>query len=119
LAPIIIDILTEVAEAGLDAVEAACAEALAAGLFGRDVVLDILARRRDADPPPAVATPTALALAIVGELGAPQFPENALNRMLGTQPRGNHLVPRVGLRPPEDRLRRRACRRARAGPSAR
>ena len=59
-----VDILTEVAEAGLDAVEAACAEALAAGLFGRDVVLNILARQRDADPPPAVATPTALALAI-------------------------------------------------------
>jgi len=59
-----VDILTEVAEAGLDAVEAACAEALAAGLFGRDVVLNILARQRDADPPPAVATPTVLALAI-------------------------------------------------------
>ena len=59
-----VDILTAVAEAGLDAVEAACAEALAAGLFGRDVVLNILARQRDADPPPAVATPTALALAI-------------------------------------------------------
>jgi hypothetical protein len=42
-----VDILTEVAEAGLDAVEAACAEALAAGLFGRDVVLNILARQRD------------------------------------------------------------------------
>jgi hypothetical protein len=59
-----VDILTEVAEAGLDAVEAACAEALAAGLFGREVVLNILARRRDVDPPAAVATPTALALAI-------------------------------------------------------
>jgi DNA-directed RNA polymerase subunit K/omega len=59
-----VDILTEVAEAGLDAVEAACAEALAARLFGRDVVLNILARQRDADPPPTVATPTALALAI-------------------------------------------------------
>ena len=33
-------------------------------LFGRDVVLNILARQRDTDPPPAVATPTALALAI-------------------------------------------------------
>ena len=59
-----VDILTEVAEAGLDAVEAACAEALAAGLFGRDVVLNILARQRDVDPPQPVATPTALALTI-------------------------------------------------------
>jgi hypothetical protein len=53
-----------VAEAGLDAVEAACAEALSAKLFGRDVVLNILARQRDADPPRPVATPAALTLAI-------------------------------------------------------
>ena len=59
-----VDILTEVAEAGLDAVEAACAEALAAGLFCRDVVLNILARRRDAAPPRPIATPAALTLAI-------------------------------------------------------
>jgi len=59
-----VDILTAVAEAGLDAVEAACAEALAAQLFGRDVVLNILARQRDPDPPRPVATPTALSLAI-------------------------------------------------------
>jgi len=59
-----VDILTTVAEAGLDAVEAACAEALSAMLFGRDVVLNILARQRDAALPLPVATPTALALAI-------------------------------------------------------
>ena len=59
-----VDILTAVTEAGLDAVEAACAEALSARLFGRDVVLNILARQRDVDPPRPVATPTALALAI-------------------------------------------------------
>ncbi len=29
---------------------------------------------------------------MIGELGQQQFPENALNRMLGAQPRGNHLV---------------------------
>ena len=44
-----VDILTAVAEAGLEAVEAACAEALSAKLCGRDVVLNILARQRDAD----------------------------------------------------------------------
>ena len=59
-----VDILTAVAEAGLDAVEAACGEALSARLSGRDVVLNILARQRDTDPPRPVATPTALALAI-------------------------------------------------------
>ncbi len=52
-----VDILTAVAEAGLDAVEAACAEALSAKLCGRDVVLNILARQRDAAPPRPVATP--------------------------------------------------------------
>jgi hypothetical protein len=59
-----VDILTAVAEAGLDAVEAACAEALSARLCGCDVVLNVLARQREADPPPPVATPTALALTI-------------------------------------------------------
>ena len=52
------------AEAGLDAVEAACAEVLSAKLCGRDVVLNILARQRDAAPPRPVATPAALTLAI-------------------------------------------------------
>jgi transposase len=59
-----VDILTAAAEAGLDAVEAACAEALSAQLFGRDVVLNILARHRDAAPLRLVATPTALVLSI-------------------------------------------------------
>ena len=59
-----VDILTAVAEAGLDAVEAACAEALSAKLVGRDVVLNILARQRDAVPLRPVATPAALTLAI-------------------------------------------------------
>ena len=59
-----VDILTAVAEGGLDAVEAACAEALSAKLFSRDVVLNILARQRDAAPAQPVATPAALTLAI-------------------------------------------------------
>jgi transposase len=59
-----VDILTAVAEAGLDAVEAACVEALTAKLCGRDVVLNILARQRDAAPSRPVATPAALTLAI-------------------------------------------------------
>ena len=59
-----VDILTAAAEAGLDAIEAACAEALSAKLCGRDVVLNILARQHDTEPAKPVATPTALALAI-------------------------------------------------------
>jgi hypothetical protein len=59
-----VDILTAVAEAGIEAVEAACAEALSAKLFGRDVVLNTLARQRDTAQPRPVATPAALELAI-------------------------------------------------------
>ena len=55
-----VDILTAVTEAGLDAVETACAEALLVKLCGRDVLLNILARQRDAAPPRPVATPAAL-----------------------------------------------------------
>jgi transposase len=57
-----VEILNAVLSDGLEAVEAACAEALAAGVASSDVVLNILARR--AAPPPAasVLTPHALAL---------------------------------------------------------
>ncbi|MEI8394435.1 MAG: IS21 family transposase [Rhodospirillaceae bacterium] len=47
------DILAAVLTDGLDAVEAACAEALANGPCSKDVVLTILARRRTPPPPPA------------------------------------------------------------------
>ncbi len=57
-----VDILNAVLSDGLEAVEAACAEALTAGIASSDVVLNVLARR--ATPPPAanVLTPRALAL---------------------------------------------------------
>lgn len=47
---------------GLPAVEAACAEALAAGLCSSDVVLNALYRQRQAVPPPLVPVPDALRL---------------------------------------------------------
>src|SRR3712207_99651 len=47
-----VDILTAVLSDGLTAVEAACAEALREGVHSADVVLNILARRRD---PPVLA----------------------------------------------------------------
>lgn len=50
--------------AGLDAVEAACREALTNGTHSRDVILNILARRHDVTPAPSVAVPTALTLSI-------------------------------------------------------
>ena len=52
-----VGILGAVLADGLDAVEAACAEALGAGLFSRDVVLNVLARRREPVPPTAAGLP--------------------------------------------------------------
>ena len=57
-----VDILTAVLTDGLPAVEAACAEAIAHGVHSADVVLNILARQRDPDPPATILTPAALTL---------------------------------------------------------
>ena len=57
-----VDILVAVLTDGLPAVEAACAEALAHGVHSADVVLNILARRRDPGPPITLLTPAALTL---------------------------------------------------------
>jgi hypothetical protein len=57
-----VKILAAVLSDGLAAVEAACAEALAGGVHSADVVLNILARRRDPAPAPMIATPEALRL---------------------------------------------------------
>jgi transposase len=57
-----VDILTAVLTDGLQAVEAACAEAIAQNVHSADVVLNILARHRDPDPPATILTPTALTL---------------------------------------------------------
>ena len=57
-----VDILTAVLTDGLPAVEAACAEAIGHGVHSADVVLNILARRRDPGPPVTILTPAALML---------------------------------------------------------
>ena len=57
-----VEILSAALSDGLPAVEAACAEALENGVHSADVVLNILARRRDTGPPPVIATPEALRL---------------------------------------------------------
>ena len=57
-----VDILTAVLTDGLPAVEAACAEALSQGVHSADVVLNILARRRDPGPAATILTPAALTL---------------------------------------------------------
>ena len=57
-----VDILGAILSDGLDAVEAACAEALSEGVHASSVVLNILARRREPSPPLTIATPEALRL---------------------------------------------------------
>lgn len=59
-----VGILAAILTDGLDAVEAACREALASGTHSRDVILNILARRHDVTPTPPVAVPAALTLTI-------------------------------------------------------
>ena len=57
-----VDILTAVLSDGLPAVEAACAEALDEGVHSADVILNILARRRQPPAPVPMTTPEALQL---------------------------------------------------------
>jgi hypothetical protein len=55
-------IRTAVLTDGLAGVEAACSEALSHGVHSADVILNILARRRDPGPPITILTPAALRL---------------------------------------------------------
>ena len=57
-----VEILGAVLTDGLDAVEAACAEALSHNVHSAGVVLNILARHREPPPPLTIATPDALRL---------------------------------------------------------
>jgi transposase len=57
-------ILSAVPEAGLEAVEGACAAALAAGLHSADAVLNLLARGREPAPPAPALTPASLTLGL-------------------------------------------------------
>jgi transposase len=59
-----VKVLGRVLDHGLDAVEAACAEALAAGIANGDVILTVLARQRQPPPVPSITTPHALQLKI-------------------------------------------------------
>ena len=57
-----VGILTAITSDGVDAVEAACAEALAGGPVSCDVVLNILTRHRQPPAPLNIVTPDALRL---------------------------------------------------------
>jgi transposase len=57
-----VEILAAVLADGLEAVEAACSEALAGGTCSADVVLNILSRRRQPSAPAPIPTPASLRL---------------------------------------------------------
>ena len=57
-----VGILTAIVSDGVEAVEAACAEALTGGAISCDVVLNILTRQRQPPPPRNIATPDGLRL---------------------------------------------------------
>jgi transposase len=59
-----VKVLGGVLDHGLDAVEAACREALEAGVANGDVILTVLARQRQPPPVPSITTPHALQLKI-------------------------------------------------------
>jgi transposase len=59
-----VKVLAAVLDHGLAAVEAACAEALEAGIASGDVILTVLARRRQPPMPPSITTPAALRLVV-------------------------------------------------------
>jgi hypothetical protein len=59
-----VKVLGAVLDHGVAAVEAACAEALEAGIASGDVILTVLARRLQPAPPPSITTPDALRLKI-------------------------------------------------------
>ena len=60
----VVDILGAVLTDGMDAVEAACAEALSHNVHSAGVVLNILARHREPPPPLTITTPDALKLGL-------------------------------------------------------
>ena len=55
-------ILATVLTDGLPAVEAACAQAMSEGVHSSDVIINVLARRRDLGPAATILTPDALRL---------------------------------------------------------
>src|SRR5436190_1546331 len=59
-----VKVLGAVLDHGMAAVEAACTEALEAGIASGDVILTVLARRRQPVAPPSITTPDALRLKI-------------------------------------------------------
>ena len=84
-----VQILACVPEDGLQAVEAACREALEQGVHSAPVVINILARQRDPSPPPLLLTPAALRLTHEPMADCARY-----DRLRRTSPHGTHTNPR-------------------------
>ncbi|WP_375207657.1 IS21 family transposase [Hyphococcus sp.] len=77
-----VDLLAAVLSDGLPAVEAACAEALRQGAFSSDVIINILTRQREPEPPRTIMTPDALRLRFEPAADCGRY--DALRRSYGT-----------------------------------
>jgi hypothetical protein len=73
-----VQILTTVLSDGLAAVEAACLEALGEGVHSADVILNILARKKDVAPALPILAPEALRLRIAPAADCDRY--NSLRR---------------------------------------
>ena len=79
-----VGILTAITSDGVDAVEAACGEALAGGAVSCDVVLNILTRQRQPPAPLNIVTPDALRLRHEPRADCARY--DSLRRPYGTPP---------------------------------
>lgn len=77
-----VDLLAAVLSDGFPAVDAACAEAIDQGAFSSDVVINILTRRREPEPPKTIMTPDALRLRFEPVADCGRY--DALRRSYGT-----------------------------------
>lgn len=92
-----VDILSAVLTDGLEAVEAACVEALTNKAPCAGVVLNILARHREPPPPLTITTPNALKLACEPEANCARY--DSLRRSIdGTHPGARRHGPTQALR---------------------
>ena len=81
-----VQILSCVPDDGLQAVEAACREAVDQGVHSAPVVINILARRRDPTPQPLLLTPTALRLTHEPVADCARYDSLRRNSRHGTHP---------------------------------
>ena len=76
-----VQILTCVRDDGLQAVEAACREALDQGVHSAPVIINIHARSKDAAPPPLLLTPASLRLTPFKGYATPELAQMAPERI--------------------------------------